>query len=465
MSASENTAETGGRETLRGGRVFLEGHGCSASFADTEILGGIISSNGYELVDAEEDADISVLVTCSVKSVTEQRMLSRIRELSDGGKRRLIVAGCLPKADPRKIRKIDPNMSMIGPGNLDKIVPALQSSLDGGQATFLENTKLVKLGLPRTRKNQVIGIIEIASGCLSSCSFCQVKLVKGVIFSYPEQDLVEEARSLIQQGSREIWLTSTDNACYGRDSKSSLPNLLRKVTQIEGGFKVRVGMMNPIVTVRILEDLIEVYLSEKVFKFLHLPVQSGNDRVLLEMQRGYNVRKFCEMVKRFREKHPFLTLSTDVIVGFPNETESDFEDSMELLRKIKPDIVNLSRFGARPGTKAELMHGQVSSQISKDRSERMTVLIKEISRDLNNAWVGWKGEILLDEIGREAIVGRNFAYKPCVIKSIDLGTSGRDVKELLGKSARVEIVSATSSTLSAVLLDHDPKGQSVMKSN
>lgn len=435
--------------------MYVEGHGCSASFADTEILTGLITVGGFELAENEEEADVSVIVTCSVKTVTEQRMLSRIQQLSDGGRRKVVVAGCLPKINSDKILKIDPNLSMLGPGNLDKIVPTLVSTLAGKRITYLESSKLIKLGMPRTRKNEIIGVVEIASGCLSSCTFCQVKLIKGVVFSYPEERILLEVKSLIHQGSREIWLTSTDNACYGRDSHSSLPEIIRKVALLEGDFRIRVGMMNPTVTQRILEDLIEVYHNEKVFKFLHLPVQSGNDRILKEMQRGYSVQNFCEMVSSFRAEHPWLTLSTDIIVSFPSETETEFQDSMELLRKIKPDVVNLSRFGARFGTKAAKMDKQIDSSVAKDRSSRMTFLLKEIARKSNERWRGWRGEILIDELGRDALIGRNFAYKSCVLKDSFFGANDIERRKFLGKELQVKVVGATASTLSVEPMERD----------
>lgn len=423
-------------------KVYVEGHGCSASFADTEILRGMVSRGGYELVEDEHSADVSVLVTCSVKTVTEQRMFSRIKELSRGpGK--LIVAGCLPKAEYNQIFDIAPNLSMLGPGNLDSILPTLEATLDGRRLVSLESNKLVKLGLPRSRLNQVVGIVEIASGCLSSCTFCQVKLVKGTVFSYPEAEIVEEARRMVSEGAKEIWLTSTDNAAYGRDSRSTLPSLIRKITAIPGSFMIRVGMMNPLLTDRMLDDLVDVFQHNKVFKFLHLPVQSGSDRILKLMQRGYKVDDFFDTVNAFRKAIPSITLSTDIIVGFPTESDSEFEESMNLIEKARPDVVNLSRYGARPGTKAAEMDSQVSSEEAKRRSTKMTALTKQVAREKNQNWVGWKGEVLVDESVKMAYVGRNYAYKPCLIGADDASSTG------LGSSLFVQVHAATAATLRA----------------
>ena len=327
---------------------------------------------------------------------------------------------------------------MLGPGNLDRILPTIESTLSGKQMVSLEPQKLVKLGLPRSRLNKVVGVVEISSGCLSSCTFCQVKLVKGNVFSYPEEQIVDEARTMVSEGAKEIWLTSTDNAAYGRDAKTTLPSLIRKVSSLQGDFKVRVGMMNPLLTDRLVDELVECFQHEKVFKFIHLPVQSGSDRILKEMQRGYTVDDFYEMVDAFRAAIPGISLSTDMIVGFPTETESEFLESQELLRKAKPDVVNISRFGARDGTKAAVMDGQIDSKTSKDRSVRMTSLVKQLQRKINAKWVGWSGTVLIDERVKDAVVGRNFAYKPCLFKNDQLPFS----EELLGKEveARLQIL-------------------------
>jgi MiaB-like tRNA modifying enzyme len=425
--------------------VYVEGHGCSASFADTEIITGMVENDGLRLVGDENDADVAILVTCSVKTVTEQRMISRIRELSKDGSKKVIVAGCLPKADPEKVIKINRNLSMIGPNNLDKIIPAIHSVMMGQRTVSLETTKLVKLGLPRSRQNSVIGIVEISSGCLSSCTFCQVKLVKGTVFSYPEEEIVNEAKSFITQGAKEIWLTSTDNAAYGRDSKTSLAALIRKVAAVPGDFKIRVGMMNPLLTRRDQDEILNCFKLNKVFKFAHLPVQSGSNRILRAMQRGYSVSDFESMVAQLREEIPHIALSTDMIVGFPTETEAEFEESMELLKRTRPDVLNLSRFGARPGTKAAMMEDQIASEEVKNRSGLMTTLSRRIQNEANSRWIGWRGKVILDERVRGAVIGRNYAYKPCLIKEADF--SGDEA--ILGSEVEVEVIGSTSSTLRA----------------
>jgi tRNA A37 methylthiotransferase MiaB len=172
------------------------------------------------------------------------------------------------------------------------------------------------------------------------------------------------------------------------------------------------------------------------------------------MQRGYSVQDFVNMVTHFRQKIPRLTLSTDVIVGFPTETEVDFLDTMKLMREVKPDIVNLSRFGARDGTKAASMDGQVHSDVSKWRSAEMTMLVRQISKEKNESWVGWEGPILLDEFAENSLVGRNFAYKSCVIpirSYTGVNAQNRQASSL-GEEIGFKAVRATTSALQGVAM-------------
>jgi threonylcarbamoyladenosine tRNA methylthiotransferase CDKAL1 len=428
-------------------RIFIEGHGCSASFADTEIISGLVSRSGYQIVSEETSADLSILVTCSVKSVTEQRMLARIRELRSSGQK-VLVAGCLSAAEPNKILEIDKSLSLLGPGNLDKVEQAVASTLKGEQFVSIENSKLVKLGMPRVRQNRAIGIVEISSGCLSSCTFCQVKLVKGIVFSYPEDKILEEVKLLLSQGAKEIWLTSTDNSAYGKDTKTSLPSLIRKICAIDSDFKLRIGMMNPLLTKgQTLDDLITEFQDDKVYKFLHLPVQSGSERILKLMQRGYTVEDYLSTIDMFRSAIPNLSLSTDVIVGFPSESETDFDETVELIRKSKPDVLNLSRFGARGGTKAATMDNQIPPWVSKERSERLSRIWKQLALERNQRWIGWKGQALVDECVEEAFIARNDSYKPCLIERKLLGAN-----DPIGTEVQIEVTSATSFTLHAIPL-------------
>jgi len=417
---------------------FVEAYGCSASFADSEMISGLILNGGHTLVDNSSESDLNIVVTCSVKDATANKMIHRIKSLKS---KPLVVAGCFPKAEKSTVEKFAGNASLLGPNSLGKTLQVIDSTLNGRKQISLEDSDLSKVGLPKIRLNPVVGIVEIASGCMSECTFCQTKLSKGDLSSYRLGDIVRQVQTEIKEGCKEVWLTSTDNGCYGFDIGTDLPSLVNAVVEIPDDFMIRVGMMNPMYMSRIKEDLIKSFDNDKVFKFLHIPVQSGSDRVLNDMKRGHTVGTFRETVKKVKERFGDFTISTDVIVGFPSETEEDFQKTVKLLDETRPDVVNLSKYSARPGTEAAEWK-QIDVTEIKRRSKIIFEQINKISIENNQKWIGWTGKVLFDEKIDDGIKGRNFAYKPVFVRNeVDIGQShiveitDVTVNSLLGKIA------------------------------
>ena len=414
-------------------KIFVEAYGCSASFADSEMISGLIVNGGHTLATNPSESDLNLIVTCSVKDTTANKMMHRIKSLKT---KPLIVAGCLPKAEQSNVEKFIKNASLLGPNSLGKTLDIINSTLMGKKQIALEDSDLSKIGLPKVRLNSAVGIVEIASGCMSECTFCQTKLAKGDLSSYRLGDIVRQVQTEIKEGCKEVWLTSTDNGCYGFDIGTDLPTLVNAVSEIPKDFMIRVGMMNPMYMPRIKQNLIESYDNEKVFKFLHIPVQSGSDKVLNDMKRGHTSETFREIVKKTKERFENFTISTDIIVGFPSETEEDFQKTITLLDETKPDVVNLSKYSARPGTDAAELK-QIDAAEIKRRSKVVFEQINKISLKSNEKWIGWKGKVLFDENTEEGIKGRNYAYKPISI----------DEKVNIGQSHIVEITKATRKRL------------------
>ena len=414
-------------------KIFVEAYGCSASFSDSEMISGLIANGGHTLVDSSDQSDLNVIVTCSVKDATANKMIYRIKSLKE---KPLIVAGCLPKAEKSTVEKFSENASMLGPNSLGKTLQVIDSTLKGTRQIALEDSDVSKVGLPKVRLNPAVGIIEIASGCMSECTFCQTKLAKGDLQSYRIGDIVRQVETEIKDGCKEVWLTSTDNGCYGFDIGTDLPTLVNTVAEIPEDFRIRVGMMNPMYMVRIKDELINSFDNDKVYKFLHVPVQSGSNKVLNDMKRGHTAETFRDVVNKVRERFPQFTISTDIIVGFPSETKEDFEKTVSLLEETKPDIVNLSRYSARPGTEAAEWE-QIDVSEVKRRSKIIFDLTNQISNESNKKWIGWKGEVLFNENTDDGIKGRNFAYKSIFVD--------QDVE--IGQVHNVEIVEATNHSL------------------
>ena len=414
-------------------KIWVEAYGCSASFSDSEMISGLIVNGGHTLADSSEESDLNVIVTCSVKDATAAKMVHRIKESNS---KPLVVAGCLPKAEQHTVEKFAENASLLGPNSIGKTLQVIKSTLDGQKIIALEDTDITKIGLPKIRLNSAIGIVEIASGCMSECTFCQTKLSKGDLKSYRIGDVVRQVKTEISDGCNEVWLTSTDNGCYGLDIGADLPQLVNAVSEIDNKFFIRVGMMNPMYMPKIRDGLLKSFESTKVFKFLHVPVQSGSNKVLNDMKRGHTEQTFRDVTNKFRDKFEKFTISTDVIVGFPTETEEDFEATLKLLKETKPDIVNLSRYSQRPGTYAAEMR-QIDVTEVKRRSKTAYELINEISEENNKNWIGWEGQVIFDEEHEDQIRGRNFAYKPIFVKE----------KPKIGQISTVKIIDSTTHSL------------------
>lgn len=390
-------------------KVYIETYGCAANTSDSEIMAGILLSKGYEITLNEKDSDYIIINTCGVKKQTEDRILKRLLDLSKTNKK-IIIAGCLSRIDKEKIKSKLPNFyGMIDPYSVDKIDVVVEK---GGE--ILSEKPPQKPLLPKYSFNNVIHIVQILEGCLSACSFCATRFARGRLTSFEPRVILNSIKCAIDQGYKEIWLTSQDNSCYGKDIGTNLAQLLMNVNKLKGEFWVRVGMMNPLHIKPFLDDLIEAYKGEKIFKFLHLPVQSGSNKVLKHMRRGYRVKDFAFYVKKFRKEIEDITIATDIIVGYPTESESDFKKTVLLLKRIKPDVVNLSRYTPRKNTLAAQLK-QLNPSIVNERSKKIHNLIRKILERKNKKWLGWEGKVLIDEKKDNVLIGRNIYYKPIIV--------------------------------------------------
>ena len=419
--------------------IFIETYGCSANQSNSEIMGGLLSEIGHHLTP-EEDADMIIINTCTVKVQTERKILKRLERLKYSAKK-ILVTGCMSEVQKDQIEKAHPDASVIGLNEIGKIKDFIADIENDEKVVVFDSKATDLVCLPKTRINPVINITQIATGCLGDCSYCIVRSAKGALRSFPVSKIVDDVEKSIKDGCKEIWLTAQDTGCYGFDTGVKLPALLRKITAIDGDFRIRIGMMNPDHVRSIQDDLMIALNNKKMYKFVHLPVQSGSDDVLKRMDRRYTIAEAGSIIDKFRKTLGEFTLSTDIIVGFPGETEEQFQESLDFVNTYKPDIVNISRYGIRPLTRAARME-QVDGNDVKRRSKLLTDAVDEACIERNEKWVGWKGKVLLSEIGSKGgVIGRNFAYKPVVVESGELG-----------KSVEVEIVEARKGYLVGKLI-------------
>lgn len=424
--------------------VYLESYGCPSNKFDLEVMITYLERSKYFIVKSPESADFLIINTCGVKKPTEDKILYRLGFLKGLGKP-IIVAGCLTKISKFAIEKVIPNyLALLCPFSIDKIVTAIEGFEQGKRnQCFFSSKNIVKIEAPILNREKVVDIVPIAEGCLGSCTFCCTRFARRRLFSYPQETILNRIKKIVQCGIQEVWLTAQDTGAYGLDVSSDLATLLEAIINLSGNFFIRVGMMNPYNILGILERLNKTFSSGKIFKFLHLPVQSGNDAVLEQMSRSYKICDFKNIVNFFRRNISDITISTDIICGFPGENEDAFKDSLELIREIEPDIVNVSKYAHRPHTIAANMKS-LPSEIVKTRSRKMAKLCRAISLKKNRRWLNWSGEVLIDEKGKGfSMVGRNFAYKAIVVEG------GHD---LLGRIVNVKINKVASTYLIGELI-------------
>ncbi len=350
-------------------KIFIRTFGCQANVADSEAIAGLLKKEGHELVFSEEKADKIIVNTCSVKNKTQGKELHYLRKWSS--EKEVVVGGCLTKTID--VRKFAPNVEAVFDTNSLTKVPEI---IEDPHDVFSEKKELSRLAIPVMRTEKSVGIIPISQGCLNICTYCATKQSRGNLVSYRLGDIKRAVEEAVQEGCTKIHLTSQDNGCYGFDIGTTLPELLKEIIDIKGDFIIRVGMMNPWHVKKILPKLLEIYHSPKIMKFIHIPVQSGSDNILKHMKRVHTITEFKDIVYAFRKEHSSIHIATDIIVGYPLETEKDFQATIDLIQEIHPEVLNSSKFSSRKGTEARRLK-QLSSEIIDERSKRLHPYIRK----------------------------------------------------------------------------------------
>lgn len=410
-------------------KVYLESFGCSASQASAEIMKASIGKLGHELLSPENagQAEVYICNSCTVKYTTEQKILYKIRSVGEKGVQ-VIVSGCMPEVQLEDILHANPEAHILGVNAVSHLGDLLstieqrkKTGIPGGERLEIRTSEPQGfLNVPRERSNPNIHICQISQGCNFACSYCIVKHARGKLLSFPPEEIIEDIRSAVADGCREIWLTSQDDSQYGMDTGVKLPELLRAISEIPGDFKVRVGMMNPFSVLPILDDLVDAFDSDKIFKLLHLPIQSASHSVLKKMNRLHKMDSVDEIITKFRSRFEDLSLFTDIIVGFCDETDEDFEETIEWVKKYCPEKINISRYSPRPHTKA-FSFRNLDSRISVQRSHRLHKVCEQIKLESKKNMIGWKGRAFVSkytEIGD--VLTRTDSYRPVVISGSDL---------------------------------------------
>lgn len=423
-------------------KFYIETFGCTFNQADSQIMTGLLEKQGVKSVKSIEEADIIILNTCYVKLPTEQKITNHIKKVQDiYPQKKLVVAGCMVDIDPVKLERLAPQAGWIGSRRILSVPEVVKAIMRGDIKRKTGQDNEVKTCLPRKRSNPLIHILQICEGCLGKCSYCCTRFARGKLQSYPLNFLKREAEQAVADSCKEIQLTAQDTAAYGKDSGDKLSDIINQTTSIPGNFKVRVGMMHPQNAENDIESIVNSFKNDKVYKFIHLPLQSGNNQVLSDMNRGHSVEEYLKIVKYFKSEIPHLSISTDIIVGYPTEDETAFQDSIDVISAIRPDFLHISKYHHRPGTLASQMD-EIDHKVMKNRSKRLNDLKIKIASLNNKKLIGTSQKILITGQGSKGgYMGRTNSYKTVIVD-----------EALLGNFFNVEITHSNSTYLKGKIL-------------
>jgi threonylcarbamoyladenosine tRNA methylthiotransferase CDKAL1 len=396
-----HSSDTGWLAELAGKRVYIETYGCCYNFGDTANLAEVLKHNGSTLVNTVHEAEAVILNTCTVVGPTERRMLRRLAQLRE---KNLFVTGCMPMVQREAISAVcTPNF--ITPDAIRAIYRNVGTVEGGG-----------------------VGIVQIAQGCLGKCTYCITRAARGQLKSFPASEIRKKAQAFIHSGTVEIQLTAQDTGAWGRDICRTLPELLHECCELYGQYMIRLGMMNPATVKGILQPLVDAFASDHIFKFIHLPVQSGSDRILRQMGRGYTVEDFKTIVATFRKKYPDISIATDMIVGFPGETEEDFFKSVALIDCLRPNKVNVTRYSPRPFTGA-MQEKDLPDEVKKDRSRILNARAEHVYSAINAPWLARVVPFVVTETIRPgSVLARTPFYTGVVLnEALPLGYTGQAI--------------------------------------
>ena len=423
-------------------KVFIDTYGCTFNKSDSQIMAGILKDNNIDLANSIEEADVIIINSCYVKLPTENKITYKIQNLQkEFPNKKIIIGGCMVEIDQEKLEKIAPNCSWIGPHQLDEVANIVKKAISGETLHISGFSKKTKVGLSKVKDSPYIHIIQICEGCIGACTFCCTRFARGPLNSYSINEIKKEAQKAINEGSVEIQLTAQDTAAFGRDSGEKLSDLIKEMDNINGDFKIRIGMMHPKNIMDDVDEIIEAFKLPHVYKFLHLPIQSGSDKVLSEMKRGYTSGEYLNIVNKFKKEIPNITIATDIIVGYPTETDEDFNKTCDILNEFKPGLIHLSKYQHRKGAISSSLK-EIPVDIMKKRSKYITNIKSKITEAENKLLLGSIQKGMVIEKGyKGGFIAKSDSYIPIVVEDAEIG-----------KSYDLKIIEASSTYLRATII-------------
>ncbi len=388
--------------------------GCAKNLTDTETMLGILSSDGYTITANEEDADVLVVNTCAFIDSAKEESINAILDMAEYKKDKcelLVVTGCLAQRYENEIKEQIPEVDIIlGTTAYDKISEAIKEYFANKEkiSVVLDENEPVSDELPRVQSTpSYSAYIKIADGCDNFCTYCIIPKLRGKFRSRPMESIIKEAKTLSESGVKELILVAQDTACYGKDrGDAGLHVLIRELSKIDGIEWIRLQYCYP---ENITDELIEeISTNKKVVKYLDMPLQHVSDNILKKMGRRSRQKAVEELIVKLREKIEDLTIRTSLIVGFPGETEEDFETLRKFLEKYPIEKVGVFTYSKEEGTPAYNYDGQIEEDVKEERRDILMTLQQKISSELNHKRIGTKRDIIIEGYDEEELcyVGR-----------------------------------------------------------
>ena len=386
----------------------VKNFGCQMNVYDGERMAEMLGEKGITEAPEGEDADLVVLNTCHIREKAAEKIYSDIGRLTKGKTQKkapmIAVAGCVAQAEGEEIMARAPAVSMVvGPQAYHRLPDMLDKAVKGERSTDTDMPAIAKFGaLPKRRKAPPSAFLTIAEGCDKFCTYCVVHYTRGAEISRPFADLMTEARRLIDGGAKEITLLGQNvSAWSGEDEKGAtigLAGLIRALAKVDGLARIRYTTSHP-------ADMDDALIAahgevDKLMPYLHLPVQAGSDRVLKAMNRSHTAESYLRLLERFREARPDLALSGDFIVGFPGETDAEFEETLAIVDAVRYSQAYSFKYSPRPGTPAATMEDQVPVEVMDERLARLQTMLSQHQLEFNQASVGKRCEVLVDRKGK-----------------------------------------------------------------
>jgi tRNA-2-methylthio-N6-dimethylallyladenosine synthase len=441
-------------------KVYIKTYGCQMNKLDSELSVGSLVKEGYTFTEDEKDADVILLNTCSVRHKAEHKVYSQLGSLRDQKEKNpgliLGVLGCMAQNEGEEIFKRMPHVNLICGTRMFSKLPELLEEINGTNKRILAIDEDGEVSFDRLitqRQNRYKAFVSVMRGCDNYCSYCIVPYVRGREFSRPVEDIINEVKGLADDGCKEVMLLGQNVNSYGKGlgENTTLATLLRKLDPIEGIERIRFVTSHPKDMTRdILKAVGEL---PKVCEDLHMPAQSGSDKMLGKMRRQYTSEYYRGLVEMARSLVPNIAIASDFIVGFPGETEDDFEDTVSLVRDVRYQNCFIFKYSPRTGTAAMELKDDVPEKTKKKRNQILLGLQNEISAELNKEMIGKSVEVLVEGTSKtdeSRLTGRTRQNQIVVFSLPEGHSQAGGSSSLLGKLTNVDIVDSTDLTLFGV---------------